>query len=872
MSFFFNETKAEVKPKGKAPPKKRQDIPIASLQQLGCSVCPRDQDKDLISPKMRPSGAKSPLIYLLGSAPSEREDEDDNHWTDKPGEMIYSKFGRAFMQDEVRSNFITQCRGDQTVIEIECCRGRIVADIEQSKPLLIVTIGDAPFQWATGVTKGGVMPHRGTIFVAKIGTHVCYVMPLLYPNFVFKKKQYGKSEYELALEMDVRKAKAFVQSPDFEPAKGQFVGPYDQGVEVITGREPGDLQRLERALQKLAREPNSAIDIETNGLRPYFLKDPKIWMVAAGTFEHTVVFPVDHPDGWGGDGTRRKVWGLLLDYLLASGRKACHNLALEMEWFGFFFSGEILRRTEWDDTMGMCHTLDERGGTKSLGMQTRIHFGFDVKALSNIDVKRILEYPLRDTLRYCGLDTKWTDKLRRKLEPLVEIENRAEYERKLRLAPTLVLTEAKGMPADMRYARDLADKLEGTLESVEAKLRRTPEVRAYGTRFGSFSPTNPDHVLKLMRDICRRDEIRVEDNKGGERTVRYTTDEEALLKIPAGDVPAAALILEHRSASKLLGTYVQPVLAQRIVCPDGRIRSKYSSMVAVTGRLSSDDPNIQNWPARKHREIRGIVHAGDGEIIAACDYGQIEFRVVGMASEDPNLVRACWTGYDVHKFWAERLLEIYPPMKDHIVREFEIKDWDDPKKGGVKVLRQDMKNMWVFPQLFGSSLRSCAENLHLPDNVAEDLGAEFWDEFRVVKKWHERTLQSYEKNLYVETLGGRKRRGPQTKNEIINHPIQGTALDIVTLAMNVLSERSLLEEDPDLQPNFNGHDDLSFWLPEVRAPKKIESIVREMCLPRFDYINVPLVVEVKTGKRWHDLQEIGVYRSDVLFQHANPYK
>jgi uracil-DNA glycosylase family 4 len=864
MGFFFNEAKKADKVKPKPKSIKLTDIPVTSLNKLGCSVCSLDKAK-LKSPKMTPSGAKNAKVYLLGASPSTDDDELNNHWADKAGAAIYKVFSKNFLMDkDVRSNYITQCMGPQTHVEIECCRQRVVADIEATKPLIIVGVGDGPLYWATGLSGGGALPHRGTMFTVKVGNHVCFYYCLLYPNFVHKKS-YKKSEYELALEHDVADVKARLKDL---PEPVYYSAPYTTGVEVITGNEPGDMNRLAKALSELARLPKSSVDIETNGLRPYMLKDPAIYTVAVGTFNRTVAFALDHPEGWGTVARRKQVWALFGQYLMDSGRKCAHNLAMELEWFGYFFGGQLLGMTEWDDTMLACHTMDERSGTKSLGMQTRINFGFDVKKQSNIDVKRLLDYPLRDVLLYNGMDTKWTDKLRDVLMARLYLNDLyvAEYERKLRLAPALVLTEMRGLPTDLVYAAELGKTMEASALTLEGKIARCPEVREYNTKFGTFSPTNPDHVLKLMRDLLHRPEVRDEDKRTG--VVRWTSDEEALSAIPAPEVPSAGLILEHRGLSKLLSTYVRPVIAKTHVCTDGRMRGKYSSTVAVTGRLAVEDPNVQNWPKRKNKEIRGIVYAEQGRWLLACDYGQIEFRVAGMASEDKNLVAACWTGYDVHKFWAERLVSIYGPIKDIIVDEFKI-DWDEK---GIKTLRQEMKNKWVFPQIFGASLQSCAGNLHLPDYIAEDLGQEFWDEFQGVKRWQEKLLQKYEKNLYVETLGGRRRRGPMTKNEIINMPIQGTAFDIVGESHVALSNLSLQNDDPDLQPVLNVHDDLTFDIPDHALEDKLAVIAREMCLPRFDYINVPLVVEASVGSRWHDLTEIKVFRSDKLFNTPNPYK
>jgi uracil-DNA glycosylase family 4 len=888
MGFFFNDAKAQASSKPK--PKSRlklADIPVSSLREMGCSVCPHDKNEDLRSPKMKPSGPKDAQLYLLGGSPSKEEDEDNNHWTDKVGDVIYSKFGNAFMKSEVRSNFITQCRGPQTTVEIECCRNRIVADIEAVKPLIIVGIGDEPFYWVTGVEKGGILPHRGSLFVVKVGKHVCYYLPLLYPNFVFKKRSYNKSEFELTMEHDIARVKKLLSTNWLHENPPKFhEGPYDKGVEIITGNEPGDLQRLEAALTKLAKLRESALDVEASGLRPFMQVDPLMLTAAVGDFDHVVAFPLDHPEGWGSNVQRHKAWGLFITYLMNSGKKSCHNLAMEMEWMAYFMDHKVLRITEWDDTMSMAHTFDERPGTKGLGIQTLINFGFDLKKQSHIDVTREkwwLEYALKDILRYNGMDTKWTDALRRVYRPRLAADPvmLAEHERKVRLAPTLVLTEIKGLPVDFKYTKAMNAKLTDDVDSISAKIQRTPEVKDYQRRFGTFSPTNDQHVLKLMKDVLERPEVRVVDQRT--EAVSWTTGEDVLSLMPAREVPSAPLILEHRGIAKLLSTYIRPLMDRKIVCPDGFVRCKYGSMVAVTGRLNSEDPNFQNWPKRKHKEVRGCLHARPGEWVAAFDYGQIEFRVVGMASEDPTLVKYCWTGYDVHKYWAERMIKEYGPIKDYIRESWaddftsarakakkEDKDFDEDKLL-LKIVRQEAKNGWVFPQLFGSSIRSCAEQLHLPDDVAEDLGAEFWDEFRVVKKWQEGLLKKYEKNLYVETLGGRQRRGPMRKEQIINCPIQGTAADIVTEGMNALSERAMLDDDPDLQPNLNVHDDLTFLLPDATLEQKIPIIVREMCLPRFDYINVPLVVEASVGDRWHTLQEIGVYKSHELFGTRNPY-
>lgn len=878
MGFFYAEAKAAPKTKPARKSTGRGVIPIASLNKMGCDVCPRKKDwPKLESPQLEPEGSDYPLAYLMGSGPNADEDQRDMHWVGPAGHAILSKFSQAFLRNDMRFGHMTQCMpplGEASerdlkvdVVELECCRPRITSDIERSKPLVVIGVGDQALNWATGL-QGNAMRFRGQLIATKIGNHACWYYPILWPNYAFKKKQYGKSEYEMAMEHDCDRIEWMLKHEMLKTPK-IAEAPYDGGIELITGQEPGDFQRLERALADCMSMKRSAVDIETNGLRP-FIADPMLISASVGSFQRSVAFAIDHPDGWGTKDRINKVRDLFGEYLLYSGKKFAHNLAMEQEWLSFFYGSQILRRTEWGDTMALCHTLDERGGTKSLDVQIRMRFGFFLKDQSRVDVRQPkwwTKAPLKDILRYNGLDTKWTDALASELIPMVHAEGAsqwAEYERKVRLCPTLIMTEAKGLPADLDYARDLEPKLKKQAEDIEAKIRKCPEVKKYSTRFGVFSPTAPEHVVKLIRDICDREEAKRVDRDG---KVSYSSDEEVLNQIPRTAVPSAHLILEHRGVEKLRGTYLAPVLSGQVISADGLIHSKYSSMEAVTGRLNSYDPNIQNWPRRKHKEIRGIIYAPRG-LITAADYGQIEFRVVGMASEDDNLVKYCWTGYDVHGFWAQRMVEVYPSIKDWIVEEFSV-DWDAE---GMKTLRQESKNKWVFPQLFGSSLRSCADQLHLPDYVAKDLGAEFWDQFPGVKAWQSKLLKSYEKKLYVETLSGRRRRGPMTPNEIINHPIQGTAADIVLEGMNALSERADLFDDIELQPSLNVHDDLSTILADENYQPKVDIIVREMCLPRFDWINVPLVVEVSVGRRWSELKEVAKYRSDELFGHANPYK
>lgn len=871
MSFFYNVAKAAPKPAKKVSTK---DMPIHLMEEMGCKVCPRAAAKE--HTYLEPEGAREPVVYILNTAPTSSDVERGRWMTDRASRAIERLLPR-WADKFIRYGATTLCASDTVDYAsnkqaMACCRSLTVHDIEEAQPLVVVTVGDAPLAWATHLDSYAPK-FRGRLITARFGKHVCWVYPILYPNWALKTdKRKGPSLHEATMEHDLRRLFEMIDREELpRPTFYDSSVKFDSGIECISGAERGDIDRLAAALERVARYPRQALDIETNGLRPCRIKSPLLYSAAVGTFEDTVAFSLDYEDGWPTERLKRQAWELFIKYLTDSGRKATHHLGMELEWLADRIDPRVTRLTEWDDTFALAHTIDEREGALSLDVLCLMHFGIHLKEFSNLDVTRLPEYPMQRRLIYNGLDTKWTDRLRDHLMPIVEADPKLKwaYERKVRLAPTLVLTEQRGMPADIEFANKLSTRLLTELEEVGRRISACEEVKRYERKYGRFEPTNADQVLVLMDVVCDRDEVR---KKGSDGVVKKTTEEEALAAIPRDEVPSAHLILEHRGIAKLESTYVRPVVEGKIVSADGLIHAKYSSVRAETGRLAAEDPNLQNWPKRKHKEIRGIVAARRRRWVLSADYGQIEFRVAGMCSEDENLVRACWTGYDVHQFWAERAVALYPPIKDWIVEEFQV-DWDEK---GPKTLRSETKNRWVFPSIFGAQVRSRAANMHIPEDIAERLDREFWDRdlggFPGVKKWQERTVRFYEKHHYVETLAGIRRHGPLTLNQIINMPIQGTAAEIITEGMNAISELALIEDDMEnLHPILNVHDDLSYEPFDDQLEDSMLVIAKEMCRHRFDYINVPLIIEMAVGPRWSELEEIRVYRSNELFNLRNPF-
>ena len=257
--------------------------------------------------------------------------------------------------------------------------------------------------------------------------------------------------------------------------------------------------------------------------------------------------------------------------------------------------------------------------------------------------------------------------------------------------------------------------------------------------------------------------------------------------------------------------------------------------------------NSQNFPKRKGKELRQIIVPSPGCALVASDYGQIEARVIGMLSKDEKFCEALWHGYDVHMEWAIYLAKMRP---DKVGGS---KGLDDPKK--MKALRQDVKNLFVFPSFFGSTPFSIARNLAIEPAEADEMQSDFWKVFAGAKAWQEQQLKFYQKNGYVCTPTGRRFYGPLDPTEIYNFPIQGTAGDIMLEGLCDLTEAGV----PVI---LSIHDDLTSDIPVDTLEESIEQIVKTMCTPNFDWIQVPLSVEVEVGmNNWGEMESVGTFVS-----------
>ena len=317
-----------------------------------------------------------------------------------------------------------------------------------------------------------------------------------------------------------------------------------------------------------------------------------------------------------------------------------------------------------------------------------------------------------------------------------------------------------------------------------------------------------------------------------------STDEEVLEKL-AEDYPLPARILEHRSLSKLKGTYTDK-LAQMALPKTGRVHTHYAQAVAVTGRLSSNDPNLQNIPIRtaEGRKVREAFVAPAGSFIASADYSQIELRIMAHLSGDEALLKAFHQGLDVHKATAAEVFGLTPDQVSSEQRRY------------AKTIN--------FGLIYGMSAFGLAKALGIDNGAAKNYIERYFQRFAGVKRYMDETREQAKSQGYVETVFGRRLylpeinspNGPRragAERAAINAPMQGTAADLIKLSMMAV-QAGIDKEQRKSKVIMQVHDELVFEVPEdevewlkVAVPKWMAEVAT---------LKVPLLAEVGVGLNW----------------------
>lgn len=421
----------------------------------------------------------------------------------------------------------------------------------------------------------------------------------------------------------------------------------------------------------------------------------------------------------------------------------------------------------------------------------------------------------------------------------------------LAVTPVLLKMTETGIMVDTKFLEKLGTDLKERLKKIEQEI--------YGSVGHEFNINSPKQLGEILFDELHLPVIR--KTKTGR-----STDEETLRELSTVH-PVVPFLLEYRQLFKLISTYIDSL--PKYVKEDGRVHSTFNVEGAATGRLSSQDPNLQNIPIRGEQggELRKAFVAAPGKVLLGADYSQIELRIMAHLSDDPNLKNAFTHGLDIHAATAAKIFKV--PVED------------------VTKQMRAVGKLMNFATLYGQGAHALSKQLSVEYGVAKQYIVEYFEQFPRVKAWMSQVLEDGYREGYVETIWGRKRNIPelQSSNRMlkafgeraaINHPVQGTSADMIKKAMvdidkelsahscqssdkktnNLKADSERSERSESCRLILQVHDELLFEC-EADCVEEVAQIIKDRMEKALE-LSVPVVVDFKTGPNWGEMTPLKI--------------
>ncbi|MDD4602899.1 MAG: DNA polymerase I [Bacteroidales bacterium] len=441
-------------------------------------------------------------------------------------------------------------------------------------------------------------------------------------------------------------------------------------------------------------------------------------------------------------------------------------------------------------------------------------------SMRTVDIETIKEYAAEDA--------DITLQLQQVFEPMLTDTNTRKLfdEIEIPLIKVLASMELEGVRIDPITLTQYSTELQKEIAILESSIYQDAGI--------TFNISSPKQLGEILFD-----RLRIIDNPKHTKTKQYSTGEDVLVKLEYKH-PIISKILEYRSLTKLKSTYVD-VLPALINPRDGRVHTSFNQAVTTTGRLSSNNPNLQNIPIRteKGREIRkAFIPRNENHVLLSADYSQIELRIIAHLSHDEGMISDFNQGLDIHAATAAKVYNI-------------------PLEEVTKEMRRNAK-MVNFGIIYGISAFGLAERLNIPRKEAAEIINQYFVKYPRIKSYMENTIAFAKANGYVETMMNRRRylRDITSHNanvrsfaerNAINAPIQGTAADMIKIAMihiyNDIQNRQLKSK-----MILQVHDELVFDVPksEIEVIKPMVNHIMQQAIP----LDVPILVDINTGSNW----------------------
>lgn len=595
---------------------------------------------------------------------------------------------------------------------------------------------------------------------------------------------------------------------------------------------------LDDLVATLAAAPEFAFDVETTGLSPF--RSDLVGLSFSTEPGRAYYVPVGHSDtALGGEGQlplEMVIDRLRLLFEDPSHPKCGHNLKYDVAVLAE--QGVEVRGIDFDSVIA-AYLLD--AGVRSLGLKDLAwsRLGLELTPITNLIGKgrsqtTMAEVPVGSVCNYACADADVALRLKRLLEPELHEQGLWDLFKNVEmpLVPVLARMERAGVALDLAYLQVMSRELYQRVTEIERRI-----YAEVGHTFNLNSPQQLGTVLfeELGLPSARR-------TKTGHST------EAAILERLRGTHPVLDMILEYRQLVKLKSTYVDalPVLVNPRT---GRVHTSFNQTVAATGRLSSSDPNLQNIPIRTElgRRVRRAFIAGKPDhVLLSADYSQVELRILAHITQDERLVSAFAADEDIHSATAAELFNV--PL-DSVTSE----------------MRRLAKTI-NFGVLYGMSEYGLSQRIDLSRQESAEYINRYLGKYEGVRQYIDDTLRRVREVGYVTTLLGRRRSIPEIHSPVyslrqqaermaINAPIQGTAADIIKLAM-IRLDQALRERGLDRAMTLQVHDELVLEVPASRL-EEIAALTCDIMANAFP-LSVPLKVDVAAGPNWDEMQSLDV--------------
>lgn len=584
------------------------------------------------------------------------------------------------------------------------------------------------------------------------------------------------------------------------------------------------VEKIDKLINTITQQTSVSFDTETDNLEARNANLVGIAFSFKAKEAYYVPFPEEFNDA-------KKLLEKFIPYFESDKiEKVAHNIKYDEQVINRY--GVKLRGPRFD-TM-IAHYLLSPDAQHNMDFLAEYYLQYNTIPIENLigkkgkNQKTMREIEQMEIVPYACEDADVTWQLKQLFEPEIQKEHLKDlfYKIEMPLSEVLKSMEQEGILLDIDHLKTFSEELEKDLVEIENKI-----IELAGTTFNLDSPKQLGEILFEVLQISKKPKKT--------KTGQYSTSEDTLQK-HINDHEIIPLILDYRSLKKLKSTYVDP-LPELVDKEDGRLHTHYMQTVAATGRLSSTNPNLQNIPIRtpRGREIRkAFIAKNQDYYLMAADYSQIELRIMADFSQDKNMIEAFKNNQDIHTATAAK---IYGVNLNEVTRE---------QRSNAKAVN--------FGIIYGQSAFGLSQNLGISRKEAKEIIDNYFEQYPAIKKYMEASKEKAKTQGYVETIMKRRRYLPDinSKNAIvrgfaernaINAPIQGSAADIIKIAMiNIYAKMKSLNLTSRML--LQVHDELVFDI--LKSEKEIvEKLIKEE-MENAVTLSVPLIVEMKFAQNW----------------------